>query len=231
MCSMSSTQDLHGHIDWLHRDIQCLKAVVQANWQDLCHFDPAATHEIVTLLKGIFTEVTGDFQIRSSLTRLHGRCKPQILGDQPVVYEPQLHAGFVGIGVMSSLPIHDHPDSFGAAMLLQGQLQVDIFNMQSSVKTKNHKSHCVELRRLRNDILLPGDISMVFPSQGNLHKLKSLGQKPSIFLDILVSKTQIGERNFYFPFGIETSMKAPCFYASRLSNLSLKNAADACSEQ
>jgi hypothetical protein len=225
MCSMSSAQDLNGCITWLYRDIRYLKDVVQANWQTFCSSDPAA-HKFVALLKGLFIVLAEDIQIKSSLTRLQRQCKPQIIGDHPVIHEPQLRAGFVGMGAKSSLPIHDHPDSFGAVMLLQGQVGVDIFNVQSSERTKNQKTSCIELRRLRNDILRPGDISMIFPYQGNLHRVKSPSQIPSIFLDILVSRTQIGNRNFYFPLDTERR-KASCLYASRVSNLSLKTAAKA----
>jgi hypothetical protein len=228
MCSMSSTQDLNGCITWLYRDIRCLKDVVQANWQTFYSFDPAAD-EIVALLKGLFVSLTEDLQIKSSLTRLQRQCKPQIIRDQPIIHELQIRAGFMGMGAMSSLPIHDHPDSFGAVMLLQGQVGVDIFNVQSNERTKNQKTPCIELRRLRNDILRPGDISMIFPYQGNLHRVKSPVQIPSIFLDILVSRTQIGNRNFYFPLDIERK-EASCLYASRVSNLSLKTAVTAFSE-
>ncbi|MBL4761880.1 MAG: hypothetical protein JKY93_04175 [Gammaproteobacteria bacterium] len=108
-------------------------------------------------------------------------------------HDEKLKAGFLRVEAGQSLPLHDHPNSFGIMLVISGRLQLKQFTRVIEPYAR--------LARLaeHSDVLLEkGDCSILCPVYGNVHTLQSFEQ-PVIVLDLIISNSYAEERHWYVP--------------------------------
>jgi len=112
-------------------------------------------------------------------------------------YEDALgKAGLFSIYRTAQVPLHDHPGSRGALMVVEGEVEVERFTLKEEFRQTN-ESGIVELQRYDRQTLKPFDITWFGPDEGNLHRMQSKSEQ-CVLLKVHCSPT-VGDRSWYFP--------------------------------
>ncbi len=106
--------------------------------------------------------------IETALTRNPDSANPW--GWIPLIQIPQLHAGLLTSFRFSSQPIHDHPGSSGALLVIRGRIRIHRFNSQDPGTCSQS---ILKLERLGSDTLSAGDSDGHTNSLANIHQLES----------------------------------------------------------
>jgi hypothetical protein len=88
----------------------------------------------------------------------------------PLIQIPQLHAGLLTTFRFSSQPIHDHPCSSGALLVIRGRIRIHRFNSRDQ---GTYSQSILKLERLDSDTLSAGDTDGHTASLANIHQLEN----------------------------------------------------------
>lgn len=114
------------------------------------------------------------------------------------VYEDSLgKAGLFSIYDNAPVPLHDHPGSRGAIMVIEGEVEVDRYDLHES--SRHHQgSGVVELERYDTTLLKPFDITWFGKDEGNIHGMRAVSGQ-CVMLKVQLMSVDAGDRSWYFP--------------------------------
>lgn len=113
------------------------------------------------------------------------------------VYEDELgQVGLFSIYRTAEVPLHDHPGTCGALMVVEGELEVERFTLNEQYR-QCHESGMVELERYDRQTLKPFDITWFGPDEGNLHCMQAMTEQ-CVLLQVRLPKSA-SDRSWYFP--------------------------------
>lgn len=115
-----------------------------------------------------------------------------------IMHDPFLDASFIKLGNDTSIPIHDHPDTIGMTLVLEGMLELRSFSINPQIISFGRQA--AYLRSVDYQRLHKGGTSMVLPEKGNLHNLEC-NDGHCILLDVQVSLRRRRESCWFFPVG------------------------------
>jgi hypothetical protein len=115
-----------------------------------------------------------------------------------IMHDPFIDASFIKLGNDSSIPIHDHPDTIGMILVLEGMLELRSFTINPEIISFGRQA--AYLRPADFQRLHKGGTSMVLPEKGNLHNLRC-HDGHCILLDVQVSLPRRQEPRWFFPVG------------------------------
>lgn len=114
------------------------------------------------------------------------------------VYEDSLgKAGLFSIYDNAPVPLHDHPSSRGAIMVIEGEVEVERYNLHASSRHQ-HGSGLVKLERCDKLRLKPFDITWFGKEEGNIHGMQALSEQ-CVMLKVQLLSHHSGDRSWYFP--------------------------------
>lgn len=85
-------------------------------------------------------------------------------------HDEQYNLSLVGIHRFAPLPVHDHPDTDGALLVVHGRVQVRNYRVEESVRNPS----LVRLQCLSEKILAAGSVATIDHSTNNLHGLQAM---------------------------------------------------------
>jgi hypothetical protein len=115
-----------------------------------------------------------------------------------IMHDPFLDASLIKMGNETSIPIHDHPDTIGMILVLEGMLELRSFNINPEIISFGRQA--AYLRPADFQRLHKGGTSMVLPDKANLHNLRCHDER-CILLDVQVSLRHGLESRWFFPVG------------------------------
>jgi hypothetical protein len=107
----------------------------------------------------------------------------------PLIQIQQLNAGLLTTFRFSSQPIHDHPGSSGALLVIRGRIRIHRFNYQDP---GTYSQSILKLERLDSDTLSAGDTDGHTTNLANIHQLEN---ETSRCLLLCMHSPPIDERN------------------------------------
>ena len=134
------------------------------------------------------------------------QCARAGAGDNPewvTLYQGQgARFGLIAISEGAPVPLHDHPDTVGVMLLLNGRLLVLKCKLSGRVNARGASLQVVSRRRID-----PAQTAAVTPAGGDIHHLRSL-DGCSVAIDLLVEGRDSIPRNWYFPLGRRRAWEA-----------------------
>ncbi len=113
------------------------------------------------------------------------------------IYEDALgKAGLFSIYRNAPVPLHDHPGTRGALMVVEGEVEVERFTLKEQYRERN-ESGLVELQRCDKKVLKPFDITWFGPETGNVHGMRALTDQ-CVMLKVQLLQMK-ADRSWYFP--------------------------------
>jgi hypothetical protein len=88
----------------------------------------------------------------------------------PVIQTTEVHAGLLTTYRFHPIPLHDHPNSCGAQVVIRGRIKVQRFNLLQSVETSQTLA---QVERLHTISLCVGDSDGHTATSGNIHQLEA----------------------------------------------------------
>ena len=107
--------------------------------------------------------------------------------------DEKLKVSLLRVEARQSLPLHDHPNSFGIMFVVSGQLKLKQFT-----RVIEPYARLVRLIEYDNALLAKGDCSILCPVYGNVHTLQSFDEA-AVVLDFTISNTYAEESHWYAP--------------------------------
>lgn len=93
------------------------------------------------------------------------------------------------------VPLHDHPDAFGAQYVISGKVSIKKYQY---LNDKAEKKSIVELQKVADLKLSQGEVSSYQPVRGNIHQLESLTER-TVLLSMVIHPYDLKDRAWYFP--------------------------------
>ncbi len=113
------------------------------------------------------------------------------------VYEDELgKTGLFSVYKNAPVPLHDHPGTRGAMMVVEGEVEVERFTLKEEYRRRN-ESGLVELQRCDKKVLKPYDVTWFGPDQCNVHGMQALTEQ-CVMLKVQLLQMK-AERSWYFP--------------------------------
>ena len=114
------------------------------------------------------------------------------------VYENELgQAGLFSIYRNAPVPLHDHPETCGVLMVLQGEVEVERFTLDQSDRN-NPVTGMVELKCIERRVLKPFELTWFGSDKGNIHGLHTRTEQ-SVMLKVQLPTREEKSRSWYFP--------------------------------
>lgn len=110
----------------------------------------------------------------------------------PIYKDVDISAKLIALKPGNNLPLHDHPGSAGAMMVVSGDVRVVACEKKNDL---NHSS-CA-LTFVENKLLSTGETSCFTKEQHNIHSLKTVSER-AVLLLIHTSPFSINEQTYFF---------------------------------
>ena len=120
---------------------------------------------------------------------VHHPWRFHLLGQSPLI-----RIGLLTIFKSSSIPLHDHPDSFGAQCVLAGEIRVRQYDQPGGLDER--QKHVLTLSQPRDEVLGIGGFSTYLRDNRNIHELASIASR-SVVLSLKIHPLQERERYWY----------------------------------
>jgi len=114
------------------------------------------------------------------------------------IHEDEL--GKVGLFSMykdSPVPLHDHPGTCGVMMVLDGEAEVERYNLMETHQD-NATSGLTELKSCDRKLLKPYEITWFDETEGNIHGFEAKTDQ-CVLLKVQIPTVVKGSRSWYFP--------------------------------
>ena len=102
------------------------------------------------------------------------------------------------------IPLHDHPDSFGAQCVLSGKVRVRQYDLKDGLEYS--QKHVVTLRQTLDEELAIGFRSTYLSNHRNIHGLESVVPR-SIMLSMMIHPPQESGGNWYYPASLNSGSR------------------------
>jgi hypothetical protein len=116
-------------------------------------------------------------------------------GWMPLIQTPGVSAGLLTTYRFYPVPLHDHPNSGGAQLVIRGLVKVHRFNLLESEETSQS---LVKLKRLSTVTLSAGDADGHTATSGNIHRLETETPR-CLLLSMHTPSYEERKRNWYVP--------------------------------
>lgn len=115
-------------------------------------------------------------------------------GWHPLIDTPLLQAGLISLHRFFPVPLHDHPNAWGAQQVVSGKVRIRQYQFTPD---SNRQQTLVSLEQLSDRILIKGQNSAFTPSFRNLHELNS-NNLHSVILSMMVNPYRQQDRSWYY---------------------------------
>ena len=113
----------------------------------------------------------------------------------PVYEDKNCRAGFLYLFPERGIPMHDHKQSIGISLVLNGNPA--IFQSHSPTTNKSFFQY-IQADKVTKKELKPGDISFIFPERNNIHGFNANHSACLLFNIIFFADNHL--RNYYLPY-------------------------------
>jgi hypothetical protein len=181
-------------------------------------FELPAWHAVATCLRELADAVGDDFTLVERLTAGMRSLDQQLRNFSAYRYSvqsvPQVNpgasdwvwqelgeksfqrAGMLTIFANAPMPMHDHPGTSGAALILHGSVRIKQFDIKA-VHDSDHRS-MVELIKTNESIYHQGALASFFAERGNIHTLEAVSDCCAA-LCVHINAYDWSDRHWYFP--------------------------------
>lgn len=174
--------------------IGCIAGIDKGNYSSQLEMASVLNHNLVLMHTLLMSTSIYRGCVNSSFRRM---ARNKYWGWKSV-YEDKLgKAGLFSIYHNAPMPLHDHPGSRGAIMVIDGEVEVERFN-QIETSRYHDASAVVELQRCDRVRLKPFDITWFGSAEGNIQSMLALSDR-CVMLKVQLITDKAGDRSWYFP--------------------------------
>lgn len=119
----------------------------------------------------------------------------QSWGCYPLIDTPTLRVGLISLYRFFSIPLHDHPNTYGVQKVLSGKVRIRQYQF---VPDSSRNRTLVSLERVSERILGKGESSIFTPSFRNLHELEP-GSSRCVVLSMMMNPYRPHDSSWYYP--------------------------------
>jgi len=105
--------------------------------------------------------------------------------------------GLFSVYKNAPVPLHDHPNSHGVLLVIDGEVEVERYSLKSQYRDKD-ESGLVELDVCERRTLKPFDITWFAEQEGNIHALQAKTEQ-CVMLKVQLPNMISSGRSWYFP--------------------------------
>lgn len=140
-------------------------------------------------------------------------------GWNPGIESPDISVGTLTVLKGNDIPLHDHPDSTGLLLVLNGSVQIKSFRIFGSPGAREQQPMELELT---DEVLLEvGEYGHFGPGTNNIHSLHAIDSDCRLY-DVLFSPYTLHQRSFFMPIVPENGSNN--IFVTRLNKLRNKSA-------
>jgi hypothetical protein len=152
-------------------------------------------HQLLLLESGYLSLTKTAFELNPDLAHPWGWI--------PIIQTPEVHAGLLTTYRFHPVPLHDHPNSNGAQLVIRGRVNIHRFNLLQSKETSQSLA---KLERLSSNTLSAGDTDGHTATSGNIHRLETETPR-CLLLCVHVPPYEERQRSWYIPVDTLTYQK------------------------
>ena len=115
-------------------------------------------------------------------------------GWHSLIHTPFLRLGLISLNPGFSVPLHDHPNTYGVLKVVSGRVRIRQYQFATNT---GRDDNLVSLERVSDSVLVKGKSSAFTPSFQNLHELESLSYR-TVALSMLVNPYRPQDRSWYY---------------------------------
>jgi hypothetical protein len=119
-------------------------------------------------------------------------------GWHPLIDTPFLRVDLISLHRFFSIPLHDHPNAWGAQRIVSGKVRIRQYQFAPDA---DQRHTLVSLGQVADRVLVKGENATFTPSFGNLHELESISPR-CVVLSMMVNpyRPQDGSLYYQVPF-------------------------------
>lgn len=173
--------------------VSSVAGIGKENYYSHKEMSSVLNHNLVLMHSLLMTTSSYREYVNTSFRRI---MRNKYWGWQPVYEDSLGKAGLFSIYKNAPVPMHDHPHSLGALMVVEGEVEVERFNLEPGHEQGG--SGMVKLKRYDCKRLQAFDITWFSANEGNIHRMQSLSDQ-CVMLKIQLCAKQAADRSWYFP--------------------------------
>lgn len=133
------------------------------------------------------------FDALESATRFSPRDR-QPWGWHPLIDTPFLRVGLISLQRFFSIPLHDHPNAWGAQRVVSGEVRIRQYQFEPDA---DQRHTLVSLEQIADLVLIKGEISTFTPTLRNLHELESISPR-CVMLSMMLNPYRPQDGSLYY---------------------------------
>lgn len=114
----------------------------------------------------------------------------------PLIDDGVTRLNLIAIEAGGGLPLHDHPDSAGLALVISGDVDITLCEYSTTSDSSSNSSSVLTV--VENKIFSPGETSCFTQEQCNIHGMDAVSER-CVLLVIHASAFETNLQSFFFP--------------------------------
>lgn len=164
------------------------------NYQNNDEMVSVLNHNMVLMHKLLLSSSYYRNLTNSSFRRLS---RTKYWGWKSILEDSLGKVGLFSVYKNAPVPLHDHPNTHGVMLVIDGEVEIERYTLQSQYRTRS-ESGLVELDICDRKILKPFDIAWFSKDEGNIHALQATTDQ-CVMLKVQLPNVMSNGRSWYFP--------------------------------